>query len=306
MDIDAVYTWVDGSDPEHIRLRREFFTPTYSKYKGNSAKRWGNHDELRYSLRSLLMFAPWVRLVHIVTNGQVPPWLDLSNPRVRLVTHEQIYRWPEHLPTFNSVSIESHLHRIPGLSEMFVYFNDDTFLGRECPVGEFFTPDGKMVFAHGGKLHYAYNSRRDVWRAGTANARRLLTQEYGKRNYTMATHHAKPFRKSFLDWVDARWMGVVRENSAARFRSPNAVAMCSAFLGNCAVAEGCAIAKRRGTYSITASRSRRGARLRLESIIKTRPAFFCINDNGITRKVGSILAAYLRKYFPNPSEFELQ
>ena len=73
-------------------------------------------DQLRFSLRSIEMYAPWIRHVFIVTNGQVPDWLDLdNNDDVTVVTHAEIYQNSSHLPTFASPSIEVHLHRIPNL-----------------------------------------------------------------------------------------------------------------------------------------------------------------------------------------------
>lgn len=76
-----------------------------------------------YSLRSIEQYAPWIRHVYIVTNGQVPYWLDLSFERVTIVTHDEIYRNRSHLPTFSSPSIETNLHRISNLSERFIYLN---------------------------------------------------------------------------------------------------------------------------------------------------------------------------------------
>lgn len=71
---------------------------------------------------------PWVRYIWIVTNGQTPSWLNVTHPKIRMVHHKDIFKWPEHLPTFNSLAIESHIHRIPGLSDHFIYFNDDMIL----------------------------------------------------------------------------------------------------------------------------------------------------------------------------------
>src|SRR5690606_39416404 len=87
--IDVVYTWVDGADPEWNRQRAEALgAPNNGVTMAPAADheaRFRSHDELRYSLRSLEMYAPWVRRVHIVTAGQVPYWLDTSHPRVNLV-----------------------------------------------------------------------------------------------------------------------------------------------------------------------------------------------------------------------------
>ena len=86
----------------------------------NGKNRYANNDELKYSLRSIAMYAPWVRKVFIVTDNQVPAWLDTSNPKVRIVDHAEIMP-AESLPCFNSSLIEHFLYKIPGLSEHFLY-----------------------------------------------------------------------------------------------------------------------------------------------------------------------------------------
>jgi UDP-N-acetylglucosamine-lysosomal-enzyme len=93
---------------------------TEAHHKDNdiiSQNRFQDNEELRYSLRSVEKYAPWIRHIYIVTNGQIPYWLNLDNPRISVVTHQDIYLNKSHLPTYSSPSIESHLHRIPGLSK---------------------------------------------------------------------------------------------------------------------------------------------------------------------------------------------
>lgn len=137
--IDVVYTWVNGSDPVFLEsLQRH--VPIVNL--GAAASRFNDKDELRYSLRSLEMYAPWVRHIYIVTNGQIPSWLDMDNPRVTLVTHEDIFVNESDLPTFSSPAIESHIHRIPGISDKFLYFNDDVMLGAEIWPEDFITQAG--------------------------------------------------------------------------------------------------------------------------------------------------------------------
>jgi UDP-N-acetylglucosamine-lysosomal-enzyme len=112
-----------------------------------SANRFEDNEELKYSLRSLEKYAPWVRQVFIVTNGQIPHWLNLDNPRVTLVTHEEIFTNLSHLPTYSSPAIESHIHRIKGLSKQFIYFNDDVLLGEEVWPEDFYTTrKGQKVY----------------------------------------------------------------------------------------------------------------------------------------------------------------
>jgi hypothetical protein len=81
-------------------------------------------------MRAIYMHAPWVRFIYLVTASQLPNWLNASHPRVRIVNHAALFPDPTHLPTFNSLAIESVLHRIPGLSEYFLYFNNDGTAGR--------------------------------------------------------------------------------------------------------------------------------------------------------------------------------
>lgn len=108
--IDAVYTWVNGSDPEFLRELHKY-TDSSEANVNAAISRFSDKDELRYSLRSLEIYAPWIRHVYIVTNGQIPSWLDMDNPRVTLVTHQDLFPNKSHLPTFSSPAIESHIHR---------------------------------------------------------------------------------------------------------------------------------------------------------------------------------------------------
>ncbi len=73
--------------------------------------RYADYEQLRYSLRSLEKYAPWVRNVFIVTSGQIPYWLDLDNPRIKIVTHDEIFENKSHLPTFSSPAIEANIHK---------------------------------------------------------------------------------------------------------------------------------------------------------------------------------------------------
>ncbi|XP_064634376.1 N-acetylglucosamine-1-phosphotransferase subunits alpha/beta-like [Lineus longissimus] len=104
-----------------------------------AAHRFADNEELRYSLRSIEKNAPWVRHIFIVTNGQIPSWLNLDHPRLTLVTHNDIFVNKSHLPNFASPAIESHLHRIPGLSDKFIYMNDDVMFGKEVWPDDFYT-----------------------------------------------------------------------------------------------------------------------------------------------------------------------
>ncbi|XP_030635121.1 N-acetylglucosamine-1-phosphotransferase subunits alpha/beta isoform X2 [Chanos chanos] len=112
-----------------------------------SASRFEDNEELRYSLRSVEKHAPWVRHIFIVTNGQIPSWLNLDNPRVTVVTHQDIFQNQSHLPTFSSPAIETHIHRIPGLSQKFIYLNDDVMFGKDVWPDDFYSHSkGQKVY----------------------------------------------------------------------------------------------------------------------------------------------------------------
>ncbi|XP_056280450.1 N-acetylglucosamine-1-phosphotransferase subunits alpha/beta isoform X3 [Pseudoliparis swirei] len=112
-----------------------------------SASRFEDNEELRYSLRSVERHAPWVRHIFIITNGQIPSWLNLDNPRVTVVPHQVIFLNSSHLPTFSSPSIETHMHRIPGLSQKFIYLNDDVMFGKDVWPDDFYSHSkGQKVY----------------------------------------------------------------------------------------------------------------------------------------------------------------
>jgi hypothetical protein len=141
--IDLVYTWVDGDDPAHRALS--------ARYAGRAAdlnpeRTRDPYALMRYSLRSVERHAPWVRTVYVVTcRPQVPAWLAVEHPAVRVVHHDEIFDDPAYLPTFNCHAIESYVHRIPGLSDRFLYLNDDFLFGRAVTPGDFVTPDGTIL-----------------------------------------------------------------------------------------------------------------------------------------------------------------
>lgn len=132
--IDFVVTWVDGADP-HWRAERQQYSS--EPVSDNREVRYRDWDLLRYWFRGVEKFAPWVRTVHFVTWGHLPSWLNVDNPRLHIVNHRD-YIPQECLPTFNSNAIEMSFHKIEGLSEQFVYFNDDIFCLKPLAAEDFF------------------------------------------------------------------------------------------------------------------------------------------------------------------------
>lgn len=160
--IDFVVLWVDDSDPVWQEKKAQY---TGIKVKeGNDSARYRDWDTLKYWFRGVEKFAPWVRNVYFVTDDQKPEWLNTDHPKLKWVKHTDFIPH-KYLPVFNSNAIEWNLHRIAGLSEKFVFFNDDMFLiDKTCP--EDFFVDGKpcdfpvigVQYASGFFSHMLFNN----------------------------------------------------------------------------------------------------------------------------------------------------
>ncbi len=190
MEIDFVITWVDMNDPE---WQAEF--SRYSGDKGNtkngvSEARFRDYGFLKYWFRGVEKFAPWVRKIHFVTSGQKPEWLDADNPKLHLVRHAD-YIPEQFLPTYNSVVIERYVHRIPGLADRFVYFNDDFYLINDISTDRFFKnglPCDIAVFQ--------YNPSWSQWYRRIKNNIEIINRHFDKRE-VMARFHDKWFDQSY-------------------------------------------------------------------------------------------------------------
>lgn len=161
--VDAVIAWVDGNDPAHRAKLDACLRALGQTPRGGAAPtRFDDAGEIEYCIVSLLRFAPWLRRIHVVTAGQVPPLLprlqaSAWGERIRLVDHAEIFAGYERfLPTFNSRAICSLLWRIDGLAERFLYLNDDFMLLHPLAQADFFGEDGTVV-------------QRGEWRAQSAH-----------------------------------------------------------------------------------------------------------------------------------------
>ena len=113
------------------RLRNKYYINHSIRTDAVQLHRFRSSGEIYESIQSAIYFAPWIRRIFVVVDDlQKDRFMNLWEDKVTIVTHSQIYtKHSKHLPVFNSHSIESHLYEIPGLSEYFLYANDDTFFG---------------------------------------------------------------------------------------------------------------------------------------------------------------------------------
>lgn len=149
--IDFVIAWVDGSDKKWQEEKALYTGCKMSaghEAEDDREERYRDGGTLKYWFRGVEKYAPWVRKIFFVTWGHLPEWLDTSNEKLVIVNHKD-YIPEQFLPTFNSHTIEWNFHRIPGLSEQFVYFNDDMLLVRPVESETFFQngkPRDMMAF----------------------------------------------------------------------------------------------------------------------------------------------------------------
>ena len=220
--IDLVYLWVDGADPALRALKSQYLERESDRLHGSELlgeeARYLQMGEIGYSVRSARRFAPWIRNIHIVVApGQRPP-VDLDDPRIRLVEHPAIIP-AQFLPTFASPSIEPFVHRIPGLSEIFIYANDDFLFWRPTPR-EHFVRDGRL------QLRGRHRSR---WWARIAaatskghdrivNRTAVLLHDHGLARVHLPEHSFHVMRRSSCERVWAELGGALRAAVALRFR----------------------------------------------------------------------------------------
>jgi len=155
-----------------------------------SEARFRDHGFLKYWFRGIEKFAPWVRKIHFVTSGQKPEWLNVDHPKLSLVNHSD-YIPEKFLPVFNSCLIEIYMHKIPDLTEHFVYFNDDFFIINNLSKERFFTnglPNDIAAFRH--------NSGIGLWSKTLKNNIKIINERFDKRE-VMARDHDKWFHPSY-------------------------------------------------------------------------------------------------------------
>jgi hypothetical protein len=311
--IDVVYTWVDGSDEGWRRKKRkaQAMLGMLDELVTTEA-RFACRGELKYSLRSLECFAPWVNRIFIVTDQQVPRWLDTKNPRIRVVDHREII--PEqYLPTFNSHVIEAHLHRIPELSEHYLYFNDDVMLARPLSAEHMFGSNGNAhLFITRSETAPGLPNRYDTPTARAAkNVRRFIEGEFGQYMRFNFAHTYHPQLKSVHEQMHERWAPAFEAFLGNRFRSPSDLAVATYLFPNVAYLWQRADIRQTSCmyFNIRSSLSTRNYRMLLARRgTEAAPHSLCLNDVsdrlGADFDFGAAEREFLETYFPNPSAFE--
>ncbi len=154
-NIDIVIAWVDGNDLELKKKRHKYLTGDDAS-DAVSATRFASNNEIYYNIASILKYVPFCRHIYVVADNQRPEFIDefaaqglCAVDKIRVVDHREIFRgFEEYLPTFNTRSIESMLWNIEGLSEYFIYLNDDFFFNAPAQVEDFLKAENLVIYGH--------------------------------------------------------------------------------------------------------------------------------------------------------------
>ena len=309
-DIDIVFSWVDGASIEWQRARAKRME-SYVVGEGDSAEaRYRQIDELKYALRSVHLFAPWIRRIFIVTDSPVPAWLG-EHAGVTIVRSEDFFPDLSVLPTHNSHAIESQLQHIPGLSEHFLYSNDDMFFGRPVAPDMFFSPGGLTRFIEATTrigLGDSHPGRSGFENAARVN-RRLLGDKFGKITTRHLEHAATPLRKSVLLEMEREFAEDFARTSASAFRSATDISVTNSLYHYYALMTARAVTQTQAKVRYVDTTMREGLR-DLKRLLRNRSYdFFCLNDGSFPEVDAAVRASavlsFLERYFPIPAPWEV-
>ena len=307
--IDIVFSWVDGSSSDFQRQRAAQMAEYVVGEGDDGPARFRHVDELRFALRSVHMYAPWVRRIFIATDSPAPAWLA-DDPKVTIVRSEEFFADASVLPTHNSHAVEAQLHRIEGLAEHFLYSNDDMFFGRPVAPELFFTAAGVSKFVECGVRIGTGPVRTE--RSGHDNAlrvnRALLRERFGRVILRDLEHCAAPLRRSVMYEVESAFPDDVARTAASRFRSATDVSMTNSLYHYFALMTGRAVVSRepRVRYVQTTLASSLREMQRLEQ--RRDADMFCLNDGGSAEVPEQLrvrtLRATLERMFPVAAPWE--
>lgn len=307
--VDVVYTWVNHDDPdwkELYQLHSDNKEIEAKKTDAQSMSRFHSNNELQFSLRSVNKHLPWVRKIYVLTNCAPPPWIDTKSERIIWVRHEDVIP-SKILPTFSSHVIESYLHRLDGISDRFIYLNDDVFIGRFLKKSYFFNSVGHsraFLERFGMVSGEAVPGAPDYLNA-SRNSASLLRDEFGFSPTRLHAHTPFALSRDVLAEIEEKWLDRFDIFRGRKFRSMDDLNLVSFLYHHYAIATGRARAAR--TKSTFINHSDPGWRTKIRQLQLGSIDTFCINDGGVSAPPedwNRLMFETLNRLFPEPAEWE--
>lgn len=309
-DIDIVYTWVNSNDPDWKEIYKTY-KPDFNS-DATSDARFKSRDELKYSIRSWEMYGNFFRNIYIVSNCKPPEWLNLDNPRIKWVYHEDILP-AEVLPTFSSHAIETSVHKIPGLSEFFIYCNDDVFLTKKTSFEDFFYSNkvSKIRLENWGNVNGDATIGDPDFLNAARNGRKLLEDTFKVSCTSLHSHTIFPMRKSIVEEICNKFKDSIENTFRQRFRSKTDVSLTSFLYPHYAYLTGNAVNSKDKVLLIKSTKDFVSifSNLILEQKENSQslPLTICINDGADSyknEKWNLEVVKFLENYFSHKSSFE--
>jgi hypothetical protein len=277
IDIDMVFTYADGNDPEFIKIKNNYLNIENKKY--NPDIRIQSINEIIYSVNSVIKFIPWIRKIFIVTNNQVPP-IDkqlITSGKVIIIDQNTIVE-SKYLPTFNSDVIESYLHNIPDLSEIFLYNNDDMMHLNHIDRSDIYEVRNNKVLL---KIRNNYNKNNRVHQVEYS-----LRIDYTKKLFInidpniklINNHHTKFLRKSTMKYIDERYKKLLEKLRINRVRGTGYIQYLFFLLNVDNILHNNIIINYGKDVIEKKFGNKKGCILLFNDVVKIRPKFVCFNS----------------------------
>ncbi|KAH3757390.1 exopolysaccharide phosphotransferase [Pelomyxa schiedti] len=306
-DVDLVISWVDGSDPAWLTLKEEFLPEKTDTRDAQRPKRWRNNNEVCYLLRSVKQYAPWIHHVWIVSLNQIPVCVDTSATTwISVVNHSDFMREIDQ-PNFSSHSIEANLHRIPGLSEFFLYNNDDMLFLQRLEKEDIFTWDGKMRF-----YIYGWKQLQHFLSLWSSHVHTYCVQETAKALFRRfpgvfphkQMHQSLVMSKTLLEETWKLFPEEMNKTSIAKFRDIHTVIpLTLAFETGLALDFG--LKDYTDKQILLKLKNKASDENQFAMLNNVQPKWLCVNDDSNQESpVNWRLVAFLRKEFPIAGEWE--
>ncbi len=294
--IDLVYTWVDGNDTDYLKLVNQYSEKPVDL---NPERTRDIYEMMKYSLRSVEKFAPWINHIYIFTcRPQRPDWLNIDHPKISIVHHDEVFDATD-IPTFNYNVIESYIHKIPKLSDDFIYLNDDFLFGNQVEPSDFYDDDGKVKIhgtLFGENLGWRiFNKKNDIiglgliehspilvrkaWWQGMQDAKPALIKEIKSNKFREGT--------DVMTYKLYRWYTLKHQSKGVRaIKLPE-------------------LLKMHIFHKITNNpkKQKKG----IDYLLKKRPKFYCLNDDQgdhPSQEVVKLVQDFLAEMYPEKSGFE--
>ncbi|SNU01988.1 Stealth protein CR3, conserved region 3 [Ruaniaceae bacterium KH17] len=311
--IDAVYTWVDGNDVAWRAERDEYLkqeNPEAFTESSADQSRFADHEELRYSLRSIEQYAPWIRHIYLVTAGQRPSWLADEHPNLTVVDHREIFPSDlDALPTYNSHAIESVIHRIPGLAEHYLYLNDDVLFASPTSPETFFAGNGIARFAQSRAqiADGAPVADEPASDSSGKNARELVLEVCGRRMNRKLFHTPLALQRAVAEELWDTYPEQAVATARARFRTITDYQFSGNLHLHYAYARGKAMIGRIPYRYVDVGATT--AEVELQRLYDARHGIrvYCLNEasSGLTpEQIEGTMRPFLERMHPNVSSFE--